>query len=278
MNSGLSGHLSFAAPQTETRVYGIEQYLADNVLNGDFICPSFDSCRSSHGDTFYEGQLHHIGRYYGLSANGLPLRAVVVGQEYGHPPSRVDMRARYDMIMNSAHGCRFTAEPGYDVRNPHMRGTTNVLRLLFGVPLGVDHRSEFIQVEGQLVHLFDAFALVNYLLCSAVADGRRNGKATGTMKRNCRSHFRAIIDLLEPSVVIMQGKTFWPSIQESFDAVSPATDGVYKARLGDNTMFVAVFSHPCAHFPYNWGVNDRTEYLMKTVVPAIEFIRQNIGL
>ena len=278
MNSGLSDHLIFATPETDARVHDVGQYLADNVLNGDFICPSFNACRSSYGDTFYEGQLHHIGQYYGLRANGFPLRVVVVGQEYGHPPARVDMQARYDMIMHSALGSRFTAEPGYDVRNPHMRGTTNVLRLLFGIPLGVDHRSEFIEVEGKLVHLFDAFALVNYLLCSAVADGRRNGKATGTMRRNCRSHFRAVMDLLEPSVVIVQGKTFWPSIRESFDVVRPVTEGVYKARLGDHTMFVAVFSHPSAHFPYNWGANDHTEYLMKTVVPAIGFIRQNIGL
>ncbi len=83
--------------------------------------------------------------------------------------------------MSSGLDCRFKAGGDYQARNPHMRGTANVLRLLFGIPLGADHNSEFMMIEGERIHIFDAFALVNYLLCSAVsADGRMRGLAART--------------------------------------------------------------------------------------------------
>ena len=183
------------------------------------------------------------------------------------------------MIMGSGLGSRFTKQQGYEVRNPHMKGTTSVLRLIFGIPLGTDHHSEFLSIEGKRVHIFDAFALVNYLLCSAVPEGTRNGKATPTMMSNCRGHFRMVMNILEPSVIIVQGKGFWEkSIRHSFDSVSQVSDFVYKAKLGSHESFIAAFSHPSAHFPYNWGINDHTEYLQNTVVPSIKIIHDHLGI
>ena len=183
------------------------------------------------------------------------------------------------MIMKSGIGHRFMAGNGYPARNPHMRGTTSLLRLIFGIPLGTDHESEFIMIDGKRVHIFDAFALVNYLLCSAVAtDGGKRGMATRTMKRNCRGHFREVMRVLEPSLVVVQGKTFWVSIREAFDRVSQETEHVFRARLGTAETLVAVFTHPSAHFPYNWGANHQTQYLLGTVAPAIEYIRQQLRL
>ena len=158
---------TYEKQKSEACILAVEQYLTDNVLGDDFICSHYNSCKSSHADTFYEGQLHHIGKYYGVPVNGSPLRVVVVGQEYGHPPARVDCQARSQMFKYSALDCRFAAGQGYKGRNPHMKGTTSALRLIFGIPLGTDHHSEFLSIEGQRVHIFDAFALVNYLLCSS---------------------------------------------------------------------------------------------------------------
>jgi hypothetical protein len=75
--------------KTKARLLALEQYLTTNVLDADFVCPDYRKCRSSHAETFYEGQLHHLGQFYDLLFNDLPLRVVVVGQEYGHAPSRV---------------------------------------------------------------------------------------------------------------------------------------------------------------------------------------------
>jgi len=262
---------------TEERRRALEQYLAANVLAAEFICPHYRECSSSHTEMFYEGQLHHVGRFYDLLFDGLPLRVLIVGQEYGHAPSRVDSQARYDRIVRSGLVRRFKAGPGHKARNPHMRGTTNVLRLLFGVPLGTDHASEFMFIDGEWVHLFDAFALVNYLLCSAVAnDGKMRGLATPTMMKNCQAHFREAMRILEPSVIVVQGKSFWPWVSGAFDSVRQHADQVYSATLGPTQTFLAVFAHPSSRFPYNWGANDHTPYLLETVVPSIANIREHL--
>ena len=62
-------------------------------------------------------------------------------------------------------------------RHLHMRGITLALRTNLGVP-GLDHASEFPELNRLRVHLFDCFALVNRLLCSAHVSGTTsNGKS-----------------------------------------------------------------------------------------------------
>jgi hypothetical protein len=135
-----------------------------------------------------------------------------------------------------------------------------------------------MMIEGERIQIFDAFALVNYLLCSAVGnDGKMRGMATPTMKKNCLGHFSNVMHILEPSVVIVQGKTFWQSVKEAFDSVRQETNHVYRARLGPADTFVAVFTHPSAHGQLNWGNNHQTPYLLKTVAPSIKSIRQKLG-
>lgn len=162
-----------------------------------------------------------------------------------------------------------------------MKGTTSLLRLLFGTPLGTDYYGEHITVNGgHSIHLFDAFALVNYLMCSALpASGGTRGMSTPTMHRNCRQHFRKVLNILEPSVVVVQGRGFWASIQQSFDHVqrTGAMDAPYVlARLNGRDIPIAVFTHPSARGDYNWGWNAQTPYLLNTVVPTVELIRQRL--
>ena len=263
--------------KSEERRRALDQYLTANVLATEFICTHYQECKSSHAARFYEGQLHHVGRFYDLLFDGLPLRIVIVGQEYGHAPAPVNSQARYNMIMSSGLECRFKAEGNFEARNPHMRGTSNVLRLLFNVPLGTDHKSEFMKIDGGCVHLFDAFALVNYLLCSAVGnDGKTRGLATPTMMKNCQHHFRGALQILEPSVIVVQGKRIWPWVRSTFDSITHQASEVHAAKLGSIQTFVASFTHPSARYPYNWGTNDRTPYLLQTVRPSIEWIRDKI--
>ncbi len=135
-----------------------------------FRCQHYAACRASHPGTFYEGQLHHVGAHYDLFLNNLPLRILVVGQEYGHAPARVSLGARADMMRRFAHEYRFYAEPGFPGRNPHLRGTTVLLRLLLGGRAGPDYEGEFVELPSGPVHIFECFALANFLLCSAVAE------------------------------------------------------------------------------------------------------------
>ena len=274
--------MSFIVNQSEVarRRLELEQYLTANVLDGTCVCEHYASCRRSHPATFYEGQLHHVGRYYGLENQGVPFRIVVVGQEYGHPPARVTMDDRYAMVMDSGLRHRFKGGEGYPARNPHMKGTTSALRLLLGISLGSDYPSEVLSVNEQQCQIFDTFALVNYLLCSAISNtGSRRGKATDLMKWNCREHFRESLRILDPTVIVVQGKGFWDScVRASFDDVTHLTDSVYEARIGTLRTFVAALAHPSAGPPNNWGTNEKTPYLLGTVVPSLQWIRQQLIL
>ena len=260
---------------TAQRKLSLDRYFNQNVLAGEqFICPSSNLCKESHQSIFYEGQLHHVGNHYDVSISGHPFRVMVVGQEYGHGPSHVSMKDRSQMVLDQTG-----MQKKFSNRNPHMRGTTSVLRLLFGIPLGGDRCGEFLQfADNDTCHLFDDFALVNYLLCSAVStsEGRR-GKSTPIMRRNCLVHFMKALEILEPTVVIVQGKSYWPSIQNAFSNLNKITDTLYAAEINQQKVMIAVFTHPSTPDKiHNWGRDAKTPYLLEEVVPTISLLRHEL--
>ena len=260
---------------TIQRKLRLDTYLNQNVLAGEqFVCPFSNQCHESHSGNFYDGQLHHVGNHYDVSISGHQFRVMVVGQEYGHGPSHVSMEDRSQMVVEQT-GIQKT----FSNRNPHMRGTTSVLRLLFGIPLGSDHTEEYLNsTDDHKFHLFDAFSLANYLLCSAISAGEgRRGKSTAIMRKNCLVHFKKTIEILEPNVIIVQGKSFWTSIQNAFDNIHKITDTLFRAEINQHKAMIAVFAHPSTpDNAHNWGRDARTTYLFLTVAPTIELIRQEI--
>jgi hypothetical protein len=264
--------------RTADRTAALDRYFALNVAShGELTCATGAQCQASHPGTFYPAQLHHVGRHYDLARGGKPLRVVVVGQEYGHHPPFVTLGARSEMIVGeSGTRSRFKKERGYDARNPHMKGCTSLLRLVFGLGLGADYAGEFLDIQGERVHVFECFALVNFLLCSAVpfSDrprkdklGGRRGESTPVMQANCASHFRAALEALEPTVVVAQGYGVrrWIARAYGLPARRPH-DGVEQLQAAT----LVSFSHPSAHGSLNWGSNERMPYLVDVVSPTIE--------
>lgn len=225
-----------------------------------------------------QGQLHHIGTHYDLLRNNRPWRIVVMGQEYGHGRSAVSLADRHKMICASGMERRFVVEDGFPARNPHMRATTSLLRLLLGRSLGTDYAGEFIRLAGESVHLFEAFALVNFLLCSAVTDpepptfrGGQRGRSTRAMREHCTQHVRAGLEILEPTIVVAQGRAVHRWLGRVWDAVEPAhrTLPLERVRLGRRSMLLASFVHPGAPTRDNWGANAHQPYLVDTVAPTV---------
>jgi len=251
--------------KSQDRSKALQNYFREHVLSGtNFICQHEKACKASHRSDFYEGQLHHVGANYDLREGDQPFRVVVCGQEYGRGPNHVDMDKRYrDIVDGSGLNSRFFSTPGYEPRNPHMRGTTSVLRLLFGLSLGSDHADEYIAVNGSPVHIFDAFALVNYLLCSAT-DGNRIGKSTRTMQRNCAGHFRTAINILQPTILVCQGIGVRNWLANAF-AVDSIQCGLERIKTDVLDTLVLDLTHPSSRSPTNWGWNDHTDYLLNTV-------------
>jgi hypothetical protein len=273
---------------TTLRIARLQEYFEKYVLvNGRFICSCERPCRESHRGNFYAGQLPHVGTHYDLTRNGAPFRIVVVGQEYGHGPDEpVDLVARRKMIADeSGTKRRFCAAPDLELkaRNPHMKGCTSVLRLLFGKRLGSDYPCEFIELEGAPVHVFECFALVNFLLCSAVPGesidksrslGGRPGRSTRTMHRNCARHFKRQLELLEPTIIVIQGRGVLRWMKAVFDGLSDEV--IQTIQINGRATRVLAFTHPSARGVHNWGINHSTDYLLKTVASKVQSVLQEL--
>jgi hypothetical protein len=81
----------------------------------------------------------------------------------------------------------------------------DVLKLLFRKYLGTDSNSEHLTFSnGKSCHIFDAFSFVNYSLCLALKkDQSRARNSTSIMKTNCQQHFRKVLEILEPNIIIV---------------------------------------------------------------------------
>jgi len=263
---------------TKKYISEIKRYMKRNVLNNNkFICCHYRECKKSYSGDFFEGQSYHIGKFYDVKINKKPFRIMVVGQELGRRKRKLTIDDRYmKMLSPEEEGWVF------DERNSHMKGTTSVLRLLFGKNLGVDYESEFLDMtNGKKCHIFDAFAFVNYLLCSALKEGQgMAGKSTCTMKNNCFEHFRNTVKILKPNVIIVQGKVIWEWIKDSFDNIKPypRSEIIYQAKVNNFSAIVASFIHPSVRNKDNWGNNDHTKYLLETVRPTVKKIQKIIGI
>ena len=227
--------------------------------------------------------MSHVGRHYDLLVNDQELRIVVVGQEYGHPPPRVDLKSRTSMIDGSA-------SKGFRGRNPHMQGTTSLLRLLLGRHAGIDAEGEgLFGDDGTTAHIFDGFALVNALLCSALTDpstgtGAGKGASSPLMRRNCARHFHRTMEILEPTVIVAEGQGVrdWiggplglgakPTARYNGPAI--IEDGQIAGKRAD----VLTFNHPSAGGQSAWwGRSPRSKYLKHVVEPTIARWRNQWG-
>lgn len=247
---------------TAVRLNQLNAYFRREVMNDDFVCMRHTDCKASAtGRAFYEGQLHHLGTHYDLEIDGRPMRIVIVGQEYGSDTPLVDLDQRHETILKSA-------SLGWRGRNPHMKGTTTLLRLLHGRDPGKDDEGEQLLLEsGETIHLFEGFALANYLLCSAVREGSTHGQATDTMRHNCARHFKQAIEILEPTLIVLQGYGVRQWIAKAY--ACPWNRGNdERLNLEGRQTRVLTFYHP-SYRKRPWGRDLYSEYVYKAIAPVI---------
>jgi len=274
---------SFNPIKTNERRAKLEAYFNNHIMEQrNFICQYYAECKNSQNGYFYEGQSHYFGNYYDIKKNGISFRISVVGQEYGGGPPFVTLTERSIHILASAYQAYFKKnykDKYRSYRNSHMKGTTSILRLLFDKGLGNNWEDEFIMLEnGQMIHIFEAFALTNYLLCSAVIDpNKRRGCSSKVMKTNCSSHFKAVMEILEPNILIVQSKTYWSYVLKNFDYINPIDEIIYESKINNSTTYLLKLSHPAATGDQNWGTNDKTEYLKNVIAPSIIKLHKLIG-
>lgn len=261
------------------RIARLRRYVERELLDdGSFVCGDFRTCKRSRrpGDAFREGTMSHVGKHFDVYRDGRPLRVMVVGQESGwaRVPAfrrRVSMGDRTRAVLNgSGLSRRYYADDEHLPRNPHMRGTTSALRVIFGRGLGADWDGEWIEPsKGRPFHIFDAFALVNRLLCSAGPPKSSQGRPTRTMLTNCLRHFEATLSILEPTLIVLQGGLVAKSLAVALPVVRPRSDYLYETSLSGNRALVCSFSHPSAQGALRWGDTLHSAYLVQVVAPTL---------
>ena len=261
--------------KTAERVARLEVYARRHLLaDGKFLCRHYAQCSASRRPPRYEfneGQLSHIGRHYDLVVDGRETRIVVVGQEYASDRPLVELGKRSTQIEASGRG-------GWRHRNPHMRGTTSILRCFLGREPGTDRAGERLFIGTPDAHLFDGFALVNRLFCSAIGMESRKGRSSKVMQRNCSRHFVATLKVLEPTVLVIQGKGVRSWMTADGIGLALARSALVETvEIGGTKTDVLTFVHPSALGGYGcWGRSHRSKYLRKTVMPSIREWRSRL--
>lgn len=141
---------------------------------------------------------------------------------------------------------------------------------MLGKGLGSAHLDEFVHpAGGKPFHIFDGFALVNRLLCSAGPPTSSQGRPTSTMFRNCSSHFAATMAILQPTLVIAQGRAVAKWVDQLYPRDHPHGAHLHEARTNYGKVLVCTFSHPSARGSARWGDRLDAPYLADVVTPTL---------
>lgn len=247
---------------SDRRKARLESYLSASVWNprDGFVCKSAISCHSSAekgGASFYEAQGHMVGPCYDTRLDGAPHRVVVLPMETGEPKEHRTVEQRTQDVLDAGR-------VGFNQRNQHMRGVTFALRLAFGLPVDAD--TEHIQIaDGSSAHLFDAYAMTNLLLCSAVDHGTAKSRATVVMRKSCSTHLRATLEILQPTLVISQGAGLESTLISALGVTRSVAANVAACDLNGHRFVWVSLRHPSRG---NWS-SLKCAYLHEVVVPAI---------
>lgn len=246
----------------------LEAAMCDQVLDHQnrFCCSSGSDCRASVGaDGFAAGQLSYVGDHYVAESAGRPLRIVVVSMQVGDDEAPVTMERRREQV-------RARIREPFGLRNQHMAGVTTALRVLYGGVPGADPAGELLETPAGAVHVLDAYAMANSVLCSRRPGVGREGAPSSTMMTNCSRHLRATIEALQPTVIHSQGRgakwTTHQAVERLVDDLEPVDEHVGRVRIGEVEAIWCSLRHPAR----NWA-QLRRQYLRDVAVPALELTR-----
>jgi len=145
----------------------------------------------------------HIGEKYDclVNKNNLetPFRLLIMGLE-ALDEKGISMEQRSAQILTEAAYLKKS--------NPHMKGTTLLLQYiihdLLGYPLTDE---EYIGEKNLYNHIFNYFTLSNWHITGCFKEGTNKPNRPAQMNKIAVQNFIKQIDILEPSLVILQGKT-----------------------------------------------------------------------
>jgi hypothetical protein len=256
--------------ETERRFDNLAAYCESSLLSSDgtFCCPNAERCRQSvRGDwELYEGQCSYLGEHYDAFDGDDPLRILVVSMQTGRADVGVDLHQRRSQVWDS----RDSNYSGPNSRNPHMKGVTKALKVLWGIDPDSDSEGELLTTNHGKVHLFDTFAMANATLCSRIKTDSAKGQGTKVMLDLCSTHLRETIRILEPTIIHSQGRRktgqcTHTAVEAACDEIDWTNEFVAQVRVGDVRAVWVSLSHPTMQWSH--------EHLRTTVIPSLQRAR-----
>jgi len=268
--------IKFFKEKTENRVKKLGDYYSNQGLfKGEKLneykylnnCSDFDKCSNLKNKDlcFWTGGVAHVGSKYDFAIKGKVFRIVVTGIDYGEEGLKSLEERRKSIEEDCASDMQ---------RNKHMKGTADVLKTIFEIEK--EDNNEFI--EGN--HVFEMFALVNYLKCSVTHKSNqvKKGKVSSTastnlMYRNCSFHYLEEIKILKPSIIIFQGtkapKAFRDYIEKNkVGEIKEKRERIWEVKIKDLKFYTFNFYHPSARGRYYWR-----KHFKEVVTPTIKYAK-----
>ena len=174
-------------------------YAANRLLVSNFCCQHAAACRKAAVRDLYRGSEAHVGCRYGEG-----LRVVVVSLDTGGKGESLDKRCKTIQSLYRPDGDTLHM-------NPHMRGTTQLLKAIYGPDNG---------------NLYELYAMTNAAKCSRADPG--SAKVPRVLYENCSEFVVPELACLDPQMIVTQGNEAWRALRAG-DVLSAA----HKADLED---------------------------------------------
>lgn len=247
------------------------QLLTKDLYKNENKCPYYNECSSSisgrNKSRFYRTRI-------GSNYDNEPIKILVVGQE--------DVGEAKEYIC--CEPCTME-EAGY---NPHyLRTFYSVAHILLNEDELPEDYSKQNMCYPQFEELRHSFALTNYYKC-VFSDNANNSNINHSkiMERNCSENLIKEIEILNPDILIMQGKnhkTFWNNI--NYEEVPNTLKtilinnknyeiGLYKTTINGKTTYIVDSYHPTSHGI--WENEDMLKHLITLLKTAKELCNNSV--
>jgi hypothetical protein len=88
------------------------------------------------------------------------------------------------------------------------------------------------------------------------------------MFSNCERHFAATLEILEPTIVVIQGAKVWKWSQTVLTSVKKRGQALIECDVSGRRVLVAALKHPSARHPYRWD-SPTSPYFRQVVQPTL---------
>ena len=210
-------------------------YAANGLLVCDFRCQYANACTEAAECALSQGAEAHVGTRYGED-----LRVVVVSLDTGGTSDPMDQR-------RCKIECLYRPDCDTSHMNPHMRGTTKLLKVIYGIESDIDGGN-----------LFELYAMTNAAKCSRRDPG--SAKVSSKLYKNCSDYVAPELAWLAPELIVTQGK----EAREALDAGQGLSD-VHQNIL-DNWLDNWVAGRSAHPVVRDWLQSLAKEYLMTVCV------------